>query len=59
MFSLVYVGNKLPGKRKSFFFKQLEYRFLVGSIRIENTKLQYRAALSNANARTNKVGSIK
>ena len=41
------------------FFKKLEYRFLVESTNIENATFPYKAALSEANVKTNGMGSTK
>ena len=38
------------------FFKKLEYRFLVKSTKIENASFPNKAALSEANDKTNKWG---
>ena len=37
------------------FFKKLEYRFLVGSIKFENAAFPYKTAVSEANVKTNKT----
>ena len=41
------------------FFKKLEDRFLVESTKIEKTTFPYKAALSEANVKTNRMGSTK
>ena len=41
------------------FFKKLEYRFLVESTKIENASFLYKTALSEANVKTNRMGSTK
>ena len=45
-------------KRKTF-FKKPEYRFLVESTRIENTSFPYKTAISEANAKKNRMVSTK
>ena len=40
-------------------FKKLEYRFLVESTKIDNITFPYKTALSEAIAKTNRMGSIK
>ena len=40
-------------------FKKLEYRSLVESTKIDNITFSYKTALSEANVRTNRVGSAK
>ena len=40
-------------------FKKLEYRFLVESTKIDNITFLYKTALSEANVRTNRMGSTK
>ena len=39
------------------FFKKLEYRFLVESTKIGNAIFRYETALSEANVKTNRMGS--
>ena len=39
--------------------KQLEYRFLVGRTKIENVAFPYKTAMSEANVKTNEMGSTK
>ena len=41
------------------FFKNLEYRFLVESIKIENASFPYKTAISEANVKTNKMVTTK
>ena len=41
------------------FFNNLEYHFFVESTKIENVILRYKTALSEANAKTNGMGSKK
>ena len=41
------------------FFQKLEYHFLVESSEIENARFPYRPALSEANIKTNRMGSTK
>ena len=57
------VFNNLTLKRVFWkakkFFKKLGYRFLVESTKIENKTFPYETALSDANCRTNGVGSTK
>ena len=40
-------------------FNNLEYHFFVESTKIENVILRYKTALSEANAKTNGMGSKK
>ena len=40
-------------------FKKLGYRFLVANINIENVTFPYKTALSEANAKTDRMGSRK
>ena len=40
-------------------FKKLEYRFLVESTKIDNITFPYKTALSEANVKTNRMGSTK
>ena len=40
-------------------FKKLEYRFLVESTKIDNITFPYKTALSEANVKTNRIGSTK
>ena len=40
-------------------FKKLEYLFLVESTKIDNATFPYKTALSEANVKTNRMGSIK
>ena len=41
------------------FFKKLEYRFLVETTKIENTSFPFKTALSEANAKTNRMATTK
>ena len=41
------------------FFKKLEYRFSVESAKIKNATFSYKPALSEANIKTNGMGSTK
>ena len=41
------------------FFKKLAYRFLVEATKIENTPFPLKAALSEANVKTNRMGTTK
>ena len=41
------------------FSKKLEYRFLVESTKIENTSFQFKAVISEANVKTNKMVSTE
>ena len=41
------------------FLKKLEYRFLVGSGKIENKLFSYKTAISEANVKRNRMGSTK
>ena len=40
-------------------FKKMEYRFLVESTKIDNITFSYKTALSEANPKTNRMGSTK
>ena len=40
-------------------FKKLEYRFLVESTKIDNITFPYKAALSEANVKINRMRSTK
>ena len=40
-------------------FQKLEYRFLVESTKIENASFPYKTAISEANAKTNKMVATK
>ena len=40
-------------------FKKLEHRFLVESTKIDNITFPYKTALSEANVKTNRMGSTK
>ena len=40
-------------------FKKMENRFLVESDRIENATFSYKTALTEANVKTNRMGSTK
>ena len=48
----------LSGKRNSFFTK-LEYRFLVESTKIKNVSFAYKAAISEASVKTNRMWNTK
>ena len=41
------------------FFKKLEYRFLVETIKIENTSFLFKSAPSEANVQTNRIPTTK
>ena len=41
------------------FFKKLEYRFLVGTTKIESTSFPFKTALSEANIKTNRMPTTK
>ena len=41
------------------FFKNLEYRFLVETTKIENTLFPFKTALSEANVKTNRMVTTK
>ena len=41
------------------FFKNLEYRFLVETTKIENTLFPFKTALSEANVKTNRMATTK
>ena len=41
------------------FFKNLEYRFLVESIKIENASFPYKTAISAVNVKTNRMVTTK
>ena len=43
----------------NFLFTKLEYHFLVESTKIENAVFPYKAAVSEANVKTNRMGSTK
>ena len=45
--------------KTKFFYKKLEYQFLVEAIAIESTIFPYKIALSEANVETNWMGSTK
>ena len=45
--------------KTKIFFKQLEYRFLVESTNIENASFPYKSAISEANVKTNRMGTTK
>ena len=40
-------------------FKTLEYRFFVGSTKIENASFPYKTAISEPNVKTNRMASAK
>ena len=40
-------------------FKNLEYRFLAESSKIDNITFPYKTTLSEANVKTNRMGSTK
>ena len=50
--------KKIFWKTKTF-FKKLEYCFLVEATKIENTSFLFEAALSEANAKTNRMATTK
>ena len=41
------------------FFKKLEYHFLVETTKIENTSFPFKTALSEANVKTNRMGTTE
>ena len=41
------------------FFKKLEYRFLVETTKIKNTSFSFKAALSEANVKANKMATTE
>ena len=41
------------------FFKKLEYRFLVETIKIENASFPFKTGLSEANVKTNRMAATK
>ena len=41
------------------FFKNLEYRFLVETTKIENTSLPFKTTLSESNVKTNRMAATK
>ena len=45
--------------KKANLFKKLEYHFLVESTKIDNITFPYKTALSEANVKTNRMGSTK
>ena len=55
--------NILPLKqifwKTKAFSKNLEYRFLVETTKIENTSFLFKAALSEANVKTNRMATTK
>ena len=46
-------------KKMQTLFKKLEHLFLVESTKIENITFPYKTALSEANVKTNRIGSTK
>ena len=50
--------KQLFWKMKNF-FKKLEYRFLVESIKIKNAPFPYKTTFSEANVKTNRMRNIK
>ena len=46
-------------KNEKINIKKLEYRFLVESTAIENATFPYKTTLSEANLKTNRMGSTK
>ena len=40
-------------------FKTLEYRFFVGSTKIENASFPYKTVISEPNVKTNRMASVK
>ena len=57
MFSVLYFEKKFL-KNENPFQKKLEYHFLIESTKTENAKLR-KIVLSEANVKTNRMGSIK
>ena len=45
--------------KTKIFFKKLEYRFLVEITKGENASFPYKAAISEANVKTNRIVSTK
>ena len=45
--------------KKKIFFKNLEYRFLIETTKIENTSFRFKTTLSEANVKTNRVATTK
>ena len=45
--------------KMKIFFKNLKYRFLVENTKIENASFSYKAAISEANVKTNRMMSTK
>ena len=45
--------------KKETFFKKLEYRFLIESMRIESRSFRYKTAISKTNVKTNVMVSTK
>ena len=46
-------------EKEKTFSKKLEYRFLVESTKIENASVPYKTAISEANVKTNRMGTTK
>ena len=44
---------------KKTFFKKLQFRFLLETTKIENASLLFKTALSEANVKTNRMGTTK
>ena len=55
--SVLQLWNKFSEKCK--LFKKLEYRLLAERTKIDNITFPYKTALSEANAKTNRMGSTK
>ena len=53
------VFNTLAFWKTKTFFKKLEHRFLVESIKIENASFPDKTAISEANVKTNRMVSTK
>ena len=52
-----YFNFEINFLKNETFFKNLEYRFLVESTAIENATFPYKTSLSEANVKTNRIGS--
>ena len=45
--------------KTKIFFEKLEYRFLVETTKIENASFPHKTAISEADVKTNRMGSTK
>ena len=55
--SILKLWNKFSERHR--LLKKMEYRFLVESTKIDNITFPYKTALSEANVKTNRMGSTK